>query len=271
MFNRIVRFFVAAVFMAVSFCAFSKDFFVVALPVEGPWNYFQEDGEQLTGIDIDILRAISRESGYKFEFKPMSPSRAMAELKNDNIDAIAGVSSNFATVNGLLFTKPYMSDISQMVYQKPDAQKPVTKYKDLYTHVVGVIRTFSYFDELDDDPLITKEYSEDPEILFGKLNSGELDTVVASEWESAYYLTTHSLPLHTFVPASVNLTKHRYQTDRVIAFAKGFDRGVLKKIQRTIIVLSEDNIISTIVDSYWSKFMNSKPAAEGEGESDSAR
>ena len=150
MFNRIVRFFVAAVFMAVSFCAFSKDFFVVTLPVEGPWNYFQEDGEQLTGIDIDILRAISRESGYKFEFKPMSPSRAMAELKNDNIDAIAGVSSNFATVNGLLFTKPYMSDISQMVYQKPDAQKPVTKYKDLYTHVVGVIRTFSYFDELDD-------------------------------------------------------------------------------------------------------------------------
>ncbi len=249
--------------MVVSCCAFSKDFFVVAIPVEGPWNYFQEDGEQLTGIDVDVIRTIGRESGFKFEFKPMSASRALAELKNDNIDAIAGVSINFATVNGLQFPRnPYISDINQLIFQKPDAKNPVTKYKDLYTHVVGIIRSFSYFEELDDDPLITKEYSEDPQILFDKLLSGELDTVVASEWEVAYYLTTRNLPLHTFVPASVNLSNHKSVTDRVIAFSKDFDRGVIKKIQRTITVLNEDHIISTIVDSYWEKFMKNRPQSE---------
>ena len=94
MFRVLIR---LAVLVLLSFPAMAKDVFVVAVPVQGPWNYFQEDGEQLAGIDIDVVRAVARESNYKFEFKPMGAGRAMKELKAGNIDAIAGVSTNFAS------------------------------------------------------------------------------------------------------------------------------------------------------------------------------
>ncbi len=260
---------VLAVFTVLASPVLAKDVFVVGIPVEGPWNFFQDDGEQLTGIDIDVVRTLGRESGFKFEFKPMPASRALVDLKNENIDAVAGMSTHMADTNGFPRLKnPYMAGIRQYVYQKSDAARPVQKYSHLYSHVVGIIRTFSYFDELDDDPLIVKDYSDDPEIQFGKLLSGELDVVVASEWEAAYYMATHKLERHTFVPAAVNLENHRCDADRVMAFGPSFDRGIIRKLQRTLDVLVSDGLVESIADSYRTRFLETGAAA-GEAGQDS--
>ncbi len=272
MIKRLVGIFFSVALFCGATGAAAQNVLVVGVPVVGPWNFYQEDGEQLTGVDVDVLRALSRETGYKFEVKPMPAARCLTELKNENIDAIAGVSSSYAKIHGLPYVEePYVTDVHQLFFQRHDVQTPITKYSHLYSNVLGIIRSFSYFQELDEDALITKEYSEDPQILFDKLYNNELKVVAAAQLEASFYLRTHKLPLHTFVPASVNLTNHSSITDRVIAFSKGTDRAVIKKVQRVMTVLKTDGIIGKIYSYYADNYLNepkiipNPDAQEGEG------
>ncbi len=248
--------FVAALLL--STFSFAKDFLVLAVPTAAPWVYTQDDGETLTGIDIDVLRTVSRESGYKFEFKPMSYSRSLHELKNGNIDGIAGVSTNYAKVHGFKYIKtPYLSDVTQHIYQRSDEKNIIQKYANLYTRIVGVIKSFSYAEELTEDPLINIEFSEDPNFIFDKIVKKDLDTVVSSDWDVSYYLKSHNLPLHYFVPVTFRSGK-TFTSDRSIIFSSKIDNGTISKIQRTMKVLIDDKILDTVLDSYWEQLHSVK-------------
>lgn len=251
-----MKFFIIAFTLLFSTCAVARDFFILAVPTVAPWAYTQDDSDQLTGIDIDLLRTISRESGYKFEFKPMSYSRSIQELKKENIDGIAGVSTEYAKIHGFKYIHhPYLENVVQNVYQRADDENIIHKYSQLYTRIVGMIKSFSGAEELNEDPLINKEFSEDPNFLFDKLVNKELDIVVGSDWEASHYLQSRRKPLHYFVPVTFKSGK-TIMTDRTIIFSPKVEDGAIRKIDRTVDVLINDKILDNILDSYWEKIHN---------------
>src|SRR5690606_27028227 len=55
-----------------------------------PFEYISESGSY-TGFNIDVLNAISIETGLKIELVPMSWNQALKALENGEVDAIQGM------------------------------------------------------------------------------------------------------------------------------------------------------------------------------------
>lgn len=240
-----------ALCFAASACA--KDFLIVAVPIDPPWKFYKEDGEQLTGIDIDVIQAVHMETGITFELKPMPFNRAVVEFRNGNVDILTGIGDMYATKYKIKRSKtPYVMGIEQHAYMKSTDDFFVKRYDHMYPHHLGVIKNFTYDERLNDDPLLTKDYSEDSGYLFGKLIEGQLDLIITNEWEKNYYLSTHGLPEQTIVPTKLKL---EYNGDRYFGFSKNVDQATANKIDKALNKLTVDRVIDHILDRYWDKYL----------------
>ena len=101
----------AALGLAGSAAADSADKPVVRVGTEGvypPFSYRDQDTNQLTGFDIDIVKAIAKEAGWELKFVEAPFDSLFPALDSDRIDVIA----NQVTVNPerearYLFSTPY--------------------------------------------------------------------------------------------------------------------------------------------------------------------
>lgn len=251
----------------VSFAASAKDFVVVGSLIEPPWKYYEYNSELemelLVGIDIDIFREIQRRTNLKFEYKRLEYSRALVELENNNIDILAGVTKSLSEKKALKVPSwPYIEKLPENVYHSSKKQLKTKRYQDLYSYSVGLIRSLSYDDRLDDDPLINKEYSEDGLDLFKKLVSGQIDAIIASDWEAAYFsrLLGSSDDVQVVTDFTLNDT-----TDRYMAYSAKLPQYIQRKIEEALDQMIEDGTLDRILDKYFKKIHpEAQSAAEPE-------
>ena len=77
-------------------------------PSFAPFEMQAEGSEELTGFDMDLIRAIGKQLGYKVEISAMGFDALIPALQADNIDvALAGMSITEERKQQVIFSDPY--------------------------------------------------------------------------------------------------------------------------------------------------------------------
>lgn len=96
-----------------------------------PFESHASEGE-LTGFDIDIMRALAKNSGLNLTFKDQPWDSLFASLNNGDLDSvISGVTITDERKQTMDFTDPYFT-ITQVVLM-PEGKTPVHTAEDLKT------------------------------------------------------------------------------------------------------------------------------------------
>lgn len=101
----------------------AKDELIVATePSFAPFEFPDDKSKEFTGFDMDLIRAISKEMGYKkCTIKNMGFDALIPALTAGNIDvAIAGMTITDARKEKVLFSQPYYKSGLSIIVRKED-------------------------------------------------------------------------------------------------------------------------------------------------------
>lgn len=91
---------------------------------------FRDSSGELTGIDIDILKAIAEDQGFKVEIRSLGFNAALQALSSDQVDGvIAGMSITDERKQVYDFSEPYFDSGVQMAVAKNN--EDIKGYEDL--------------------------------------------------------------------------------------------------------------------------------------------
>lgn len=101
-----------------------------------PFEFQNKDGNYV-GIDIDILKAIAEDQGFKYELQPLGFNAAVAALESNQADGvIAGMSITEKRQAKYDFSAPYYD--SGVVMAVSASNETIKTYKDLAGKKVAV-------------------------------------------------------------------------------------------------------------------------------------
>lgn len=96
-------------------------------PTFAPFEFQKEGSKEYTGFDMDLIRAIGKQMGYKVEIMNMGFDALIPALSSGNIDtAIAGMSITPERQEAVLFSAPYYrSGLIVMVQKNNNSIKSI--------------------------------------------------------------------------------------------------------------------------------------------------
>ena len=98
---------------------------------------FQDVKGKFVGIDMDLIEAIAKDQGFKYEIKPLGFNAAVQALESQQVDAvIAGMSITEERQQKFDFSDPYFD--SGIIMAVDSDNKTVTSYDDLKGKKVAV-------------------------------------------------------------------------------------------------------------------------------------
>lgn len=99
-------------------------------PSFAPFEFQTEDGGELTGFDMDLIRAIGQKLGYKVEISAMGFDALIPALQADNIDvAMAGMTITEERKQQVVFSDPYYK--SGLLVMVPKDNNDIKSIDDL--------------------------------------------------------------------------------------------------------------------------------------------
>ena len=95
-----------------------------------PFEFLAEDGLNFTGFDMDLIRAIGKELGYKVVVQNMGFDATVPALRTGIVDAvIAGMTINEKRKKFVDFSDPYYT--SGLIIMVPSSDTTTKSIKDL--------------------------------------------------------------------------------------------------------------------------------------------
>lgn len=99
-------------------------------PSFAPFEMQAEGSDELTGFDMDLIRAIGKQLGYKVEISAMGFDALIPALQADNIDvALAGMSITEERKQQVIFSDPYYK--SGLLVMVPKDNNDIKSIDDL--------------------------------------------------------------------------------------------------------------------------------------------
>ena len=219
---------------------------VASTPTGIPFTFLDTKTNQISGIMVDIMKAIGKDQGFAIEVTPMTFSTLIAALQANKIDVIAAA---------MYITPPRQEvvDFSDPIYTYGDglvvSAKDTKDYKsmeDLKGEIVGVQIGTAYVKPLTDSGLFKeiKVYDTIPDIIrdvnVGRIKAGFADFPIV-----AYQLAQGGYP-------ETRLAKNYKPvlTGSVgIAVKKG-DKAMLDKINASLRKFKGDGTIDKILATW---------------------
>jgi len=113
-----------------------------------PWRPYQYmDNDKLTGLDVDLVRAIVEQAGCQIDFKKMPWKRHLVQVEKGKVDLAAGASKTPEREAYAYFTDPYRTESAVMYVRKGEAEKyQLDSLEDLVgsDFKLGVTRGYYY-------------------------------------------------------------------------------------------------------------------------------
>ena len=129
-----------SVVISVSAFAKNKVVYVGTNAEFAPFEYLEKN--KVVGFDIDLLDAISKETGLEFKVQDMAFDGLLPALQTKKVDmVIAGMSATHERKKAVAFSKPYFK-AKQVVITK-GVDKSLKSFKDLAGKKVGVMLGFT--------------------------------------------------------------------------------------------------------------------------------
>ncbi len=152
-----------------------------------PFEFQDVDGKEYEGFDMELIRAIGKEMGYKVEVQNISFDGLIPSLEADNIDAIiTGMSITDERKEKVLFSQPYYQSGLTIVVKKDNSS--VKSFKDLEGKKIAVqIGTTGATEAKKIANAEVKEFNSSAD-TFMELKAGGVDAVVNDRPVNDYYI-----------------------------------------------------------------------------------
>ncbi|MCG6201685.1 substrate-binding periplasmic protein [Psychromonas antarctica] len=145
-----------------------------------PWRVLEKDGS-LTGIDIDILKGLSRRLELQLVTKGCGWKRCLKYMQVGEGDVMSGLFKTAEREKYMKFIEPpYRRVQNTCFYQKKSQSAEINGYQDLQNITIGVVNKVAYFEPFDSDVSIKKHYAIKDITLFRLLKAQSIDAVIMS-------------------------------------------------------------------------------------------
>lgn len=160
-----------------------------------PWEPYQyQDGENITGLDNDLVKAIFKQANCQINFVKRPWARALKEIEAGSIDLASGASMNDERKQYAHFSIPYRDETMVLMVRKGEASKyDLRKITDIagIQFELGVVRDFYYGDDHKaglEDPTYNKKVSEvqDDTANLKKLAAKRTDGILIDKYVGPY-------------------------------------------------------------------------------------
>ena len=152
-----------------------------------PFEFQDADGKEYQGFDMDLIRAIGKEMGYKVEIQNINFDGLIPAMESGNIDLIAsGMTINDERKAKVLFSEPYYKSGLTIIVKKDNTS--INTFKDLEGKKVAVqIGTTSAKEVKKLANVQVKEFNSSAD-TFMELKAGGVDAVVNDRPVNDYYI-----------------------------------------------------------------------------------
>jgi len=216
---------------------------VGSTPTGVPFTFLDTKTNQISGIMVDLMKAIGKDQGFAIEITPMTFSTLIAALQANKIDVIAAAMYITPTRQEVVdFSDPIITYGEGLFVAAKDT-KDYTSMADLKGEIVGVQIGTAYVKPLTDSGLFKeiKVYDTIPDIIrdvnLGRIKGGFADyPIVAYQLlQGGYPETRLAKNYKPVLPGSVG-----------IGVKKG-DKAMLDKINASLRKMKADGSVDKIL------------------------
>lgn len=159
------------------------------------WEPYQyQEGDNITGLDNDLVKAIFKQADCQINFVKRPWARALKEIEAGSIDLASGASMNDERLQYAHFSIPYRDETMVLMVRKGEASKyDLRKITDIAAikFELGVVRDYYYGDDHKaglEDPVYKKKVSEvkDDTANLKKLAAKRIDGILIDKYVGPY-------------------------------------------------------------------------------------
>lgn len=218
----------------------SKDLLVVVGNHAPPSRIF--DGEEVTGIYFDIMRAISKKIGLKVSYEKASFDQSLKLLKRGKAHVFVGPNKTPEREKDFIYSKHPLPKVMKVFYASLDS-KPICSKKDLYERTLIVMKQANY----------NSDFSSDPRLL--KVEVSNYDTGVTLVQKDPKYVLIMPEVQGDYLldEMDVDLMKSPYKIegeDSYIVYSKQLDPLHVESIEKAFMDLMDEGIYQRILGMY---------------------
>ena len=152
-----------------------------------PFEFQDEGGSAYQGFDMDLIRAIAKEMGYKADIQNLNFDGLIPAIASKNIDvAVSGMTINDERKEKVAFSDPYYKSGLTIIVKKDNTS--INKFNDLQGKKVAVQIGTTSAEEVKKIPNVeVKEFNSSAD-TFMELKAGGVDAVVNDRPVNDYYI-----------------------------------------------------------------------------------
>ena len=229
-----------SVVISVSVFAKNKVVYVGTNAEFAPFEYLEKN--KVVGFDIDLLDAISKETGLEFKVQDMAFDGLLPALQTKKVDmVIAGMSATPERQKAVAFSKPYFK-AKQVVITTPEKAKSLKSFKDLSGKKVGVMLGFTGDTVVSEIKGIKVERFNAAYAAILALSQNKIDAVVLDSEPAKKYTANNKQFVIANIPAE--------EEDYAIAFRKN-DKELINKVNAALDKIKANGEYDKILKKYF--------------------
>ena len=229
-----------SVVISISVFAKNKVIYVGTNAEFAPFEYLEKD--KVVGFDIDLLDAISKETGLEFKIQDMAFDGLLPALQTKKVDlVIAGMSATSERKKAVAFSKPYFK-AKQVVITTPEKAKSLKSFKDLAGKKVGVMLGFTGDTVVSEIKGVKVERFNASYAALLALSQDKVDAVVLDSEPAKKYTANNKQFIIASIPAE--------EEDYAIAVRKN-DKELLDKINAALDKIKANGEYDKLLKKYF--------------------
>lgn len=228
-----------SVVISVSAFAKNKVVYVGTNAEFAPFEYLEKN--KVVGFDLDLLDAISKETGLEFKVQDMAFDGLLPALQTKKVDmVIAGMSATPERKKAVAFSKPYFK-AKQVVITK-GVDKSLKSFKDLAGKKVGVMLGFTGDTVVSEIKGVKVERFNASYAAIMALSQNKVDAVVLDSEPAKKYTANNKQFVIASIPAE--------EEDYAIAVRKN-DKELLDKINAALDKIKANGEYDKLLKKYF--------------------
>ena len=221
-----------------------------------PWAPYQYEiaGGRVFGLDVDLISAVSAQTGCTLSFQKGTWSTLLESLKTGEVDLLAGATQTPERLDFARFTSPYRTE--EFYLYLPVEQGPALTDQSLVSMLaggarIGVVDSYIYgpaITALQDAPELGQQfhYAAMAETNFSRLLDGAVDALIEDRYVGAAIIRHKNLG-ERIARGDTHLTSSPV---RIMVSRESVDENTFQALEASVLELRANGAIDKVLSLY---------------------
>ncbi|MHA7772078.1 substrate-binding periplasmic protein [Roseibium sp. M-1] len=153
------------------------------------WPPFRiSEGENLIGLDLDLIDEIAKRAGAELQVAKMPWGRALTEMQSGGVDVMTGLAYRTERAEYIAYTDTPYFKCTTSFYTIAGQGDKIRSYEDLAQNQVGYVLHSAYFDRFDNDTSLDKVGVAEEQTLVDMLMKRRFGVMIGTDCQVDYFI-----------------------------------------------------------------------------------